>query len=221
MNNSDALAERQNKQEYAYNTLKEMIITNQLPADTNLIERQLCELLNLSRTPVRAALQDLENDSLAVYYPGRGMVVSKIQIEDFVEIFELRSALDILALRLFMQSDHGEIVRLMRKTVDDMARFLEEGDFRSFVRCDSAFHEYYFYNTGNKRLSKIMSTVADQIKRILNLTATDKERCRMSYEDHVRIIDAIESGDLQKASDLLLCHISGSLEYHIKKATRR
>lgn len=220
MQNIDVQNEKQNKKELAYNILKEMIISNELPADTNLVERQLCDMLNLSRTPVRAALQELENDGLVVTYMGRGAVVSKIQIEDYVEIFQLRSALDILALRLFMQKKDDRLIREMRKTVDDMAIYFEQEDFTSFVACDSAFHECYFFNTGNKRLEKVLEMISDQIKRILNLTATDKERCRGSYRNHLAIIEAIEAGDVAEATALLSAHISESLEYHVRKATR-
>ena len=220
MYNAADVNEKQSKQEYAYQILKEMIISNQLPADTSLVERQLCEMLNLSRTPIKGALQALEKDGLVVNYKGRGSVVSKIQIGDFVEVFQLRSALDILALKLFMQTNNAEAVGKLHKTVDDMAVFLEQEDFASFVRCDSTFHECYFYNTGNKRLGRIMSMIADQIKRISNLTASDREQCRKSYLEHCAMLEAIEAGDVTKATGLLSAHISESLEYHVRKVTR-
>ncbi len=213
-------ADKLNKHVYAYNTLKEMIITNKLPADTNLVERQLCEMLELSRTPVRSALQELVNDNFAVNYPGRGTVVSKIQIEDFVEIFELRSALDVLAMELFLRRNDAPAVCEMRRTVEDMKSFYDAEDFASFVKADSRFHEIYFTNTGNKRLERILATISDQIRRILNLTATDRDRCTMSYRDHLAIIEAIESGDREDTLRLVKAHITGSLEYHVRKAMR-
>ncbi len=212
--------EKQSKQEYAYQVLKEMILSNQLPADTSLVERQLCDMLNLSRTPIKAALQALENDGLVVTYKGRGCVVSRIQIGDFVEIFQLRSALDILALKLFMQTNNAEIVKKLHVIVDDMAGFLAQEDYASFVRCDSAFHDCYFYNTGNKRLERIMAMISDQIRRILNLTASDREQCRKSYQDHCVMLEAIEAGDITRATELLSAHISDSLEYHVRKIAR-
>ena len=220
MYNAAEINEKQSKQEYAYQVLKEMILSNQLPADTSLVERQLCDMLNLSRTPIKAALQALENDGLVVTYKGRGCVVSRIQIGDFVEVFQLRSALDLLALKLFMQKNNGEIVKKLHSIVDDMAEFLAKEDYASFVQCDSAFHDCYFYNTGNKRLERIMAMISDQIRRILNLTASDREQCRKSYQDHCLMLEAIEAGDIARATELLSVHISDSLEYHVRKITR-
>ena len=212
--------EKQNKQDYAYQTLKNMIITNELPAETNLVERQLCEMLGLSRTPVRAALQELENNNLVKNYPGRGMIVSKIQLEDYIEIFELRKSLDALSLKLFLEGGHNDIIVLMKHTIADMEAALNNDDLTAFAKCDMAFHEYYFYNTGNKRLVKIMSGLSDQIKRMLNIASDNKERCLHAYELHKNIMDAIENGNVDDALKALNEHLSDSLDYHIKRITK-
>ena len=102
--------ERENKHDFAYHKIKEWIIKGELPADTILVERQLCDMLGLSRTPVRSALQELAKDGYVLTAPGRGMMVSRVQIEDVIEIFEIRRSLDTLALELFMKSGRTDIV---------------------------------------------------------------------------------------------------------------
>ena len=198
--------ERENKHDFAYHKIKEWIIKGELPADTILVERQLCDMLDLSRTPVRSALQELAKDGYVLTAPGRGMMVSRVQIEDVIEIFEIRRSLDTLALELFM--------------VDDMRAALDKNDYQAFVRADNLCHELYAKNTGNQRLEKICADLIEQEQRITSLTANDTNRCRTSYRHHMAIMDKIEEGDVKKATTLLRKHLTDSMEYHIRKMSR-
>ena len=218
--NIQARLERENKHDFAYHKMKEWIINGDLPADTILVERQLCNMLGLSRTPVRSALQELAKDGYVLTAPGRGMMVSRVQIEDVIEIFEIRRSLDTLALELFMKSGRTEIVPQMRQTVDDMRTALEKNDYQAFVRADNLFHELYAQNTGNQRLEKICADLIEQEQRITSLTANDTNRCRTSYRHHMAIMDKIEEGDVKKATALLRKHLTDSMEYHIRKMSR-
>lgn len=221
MTATDNELDRKNKKQEAYEALKELIIMNKLPADTTLIERQISDMLGISRTPIRAALQELKNDGFVVSYPGKGMMVARLAIDDVVEIYELRKSLDPLSLTLFMNRDLKEIKSKMRSLIAEMERSYAEDDLAAFTRADNAFHECYIYNTGNRRLDRINGMIADQVRRMLNLTATDKEQCRIALEAHKAIMAAIDMDDAEVAASLIKEHISQSLERHIRKVTRR
>ena len=156
------LLDKKSKHDYAYRKLKEWIIQGVLPPDTILVERQLCEMLGLSRTPIRSALQELSKDGFVLNAPGRGMMVTRVQIEDVIEIFEIRRSLDILALELFMKNDHPDIVVQMRRTVEQMREALDQDDYQAFIHADNQFHELYSHNSGNRRLEGIWSDLQEQ-----------------------------------------------------------
>lgn len=212
--------DKKNKHDYAYRKIKEWIIRGELPADTILVERQLCEMLGLSRTPVRSALQELAKDGFVLTAPGRGMMVSRVQIEDVIEIFEIRRSLDILALELFMKSGREDLIKQMRRTVEDMKKAMDQNDCQAFVQADQLFHELYSHNTGNQRLEKICMDLSEQEHRILSLTINDTGRCKMSYRHHLAIMAKIEEGDVRKATALLRKHLTDSMEYHVRKMSR-
>lgn len=212
--------DRTNKHDYAYSQIKSWIIGGTLPADTILVERQLCEMLELSRTPVRSALQELAKDGFVLTAPGRGMMVSRVQIEDVIEIFEIRRSLDVLALELFMRISRPDIVSKMRETVDTMKTALEGQDFMAFVHADNRFHELYSHNTGNHRLERILVELSEQEQRILALTLNDVDRCKMSYRHHLTIMEKVEEGNVKKATELLRKHLVDAMEYHIRKISR-
>ena len=208
--------DKKSKHDCAYHEIKEWIIDGTLPADTILVERQLCELLNLSRTPVRSALQELAKEGFVTLSPGRGVMVSRIQIEDVIEIFELRRSLDVLALELLMKNDRPDIIRQMRQTVDNMKMALEQGDYQAVVQADNLFHELYSHNSGNQRLEKICMELSEQEHRITALTRYDADRCKTTYRHHFAIITKIEEGDIKNATTLLQKHLSDSMKYHIR-----
>lgn len=213
--------DRENKHDCAYRKIKEWIIQGTLPADTILVERQLCEMLHLSRTPVRSALLELAKEGFLLTAPGRGMMVTRVQIEDVIEIFEIRRAVDTLALELFMKNDRPDLVACMKKTVDDMKEALDRSDYQAFIDADSLFHEIYSHNTGNRRLEAIWSELVEQERRILAMTANDFARCKISYRHHVAIMTNIEEGNVKKAIALLGKHLNDSMEYHVKKMSRK
>src|SRR5699024_11790306 len=83
-----------------YDYLVEEIVSNKILPGTPIIETDIANELNMSRTPIREALKELESEGLIQRFPGRGVVVSKIAAQDIEEIFTLRITLELLALEL-------------------------------------------------------------------------------------------------------------------------
>ena len=213
--------EKTSKYEDAYHEIKRRIISGEFPPGTILVERRLCEMLQLSRTPIRSALQNLAQEGFLTTAPGRGLMVSSVQMEDVLEIFEIRRVLDPLALRLFMMSARKDVVDDMRQAIVEMGAALERQDFRAYVEADGRFHRFYTHYTGNKRLGKIWDDISDQEQRILAMTLSDVSRCQTTYPHHVAIFESIEKNDVEQAVTRLDQHLEDALEYHIKKLSRR
>ena len=217
MNVESLLSSGKTKQEIAYEEIKTLILNNKLLPGTVLLEQKLSDLLGISRTPVRAALRDLANENYITFLPGIGTVVSQIRIEDLIEIYEIREVLDVLSIRIFLNKDDKEILEEMKQHLKEMKKALGAGNYSEFVINDMAFHDCYLKNTGNSRLEHIMASLHEQIRRFLSLTASDAKKCNSSYNDHVKVMDAIDSKEYEKAAEALREHIVKSKEYHIKR----
>ncbi len=206
-----------NKREYAYAQIKEMIVSNELAGGTFLIERQLCEKLGLSRTPVRSALQELINDKLAVGFPGKGIMVAEISVKDVIEVYQLREVLDVLALKLFLNKpDNKPVIDEMRSHVLSMKEMLESNNFEDMTLHDMSFHSCYLNNTGNSRLQEILSSLWNQMQRIV-FSVKSLERYQETYLEHKQIMEAIDAGDYDKALEMLRAHMIASKVYHIER----
>ncbi len=211
------IEQKSSKHNYAYNTLKNWIKEGVLSPGTIIVERKVCEVLGLSRTPVRSALQELAKEGFLETAPGRGMMVSKLQLEDVAEIYQLREVLDVLALELFMKNDNPAIVASMRETVNDLSAALEKEDYAAFVFADNKFHDLYTSYCGNERLKNIWMDLTEQYQRIAIKIADDKDMCEKTYNAHSAIMDQVEAGNIPKATALLRKHMRDARDYHIKK----
>jgi DNA-binding GntR family transcriptional regulator len=98
------------KQHLAYDYLKESIISGKFPPNKPLIERELCDTLGVSRTPVREALRRLSSDGFVDFVPGRGTVVTRLTMDDMVHVYELKEALDKMAVKLCIQRKTDELM---------------------------------------------------------------------------------------------------------------
>ena len=87
----------ENKQQLAYQQIKQDILNNTYPAGTVMVERKLCEIYNVSRSPIRNALQQLTHEGLLSFVPGKGTVVASFSTDDILEVYDLIELLqDIL-----------------------------------------------------------------------------------------------------------------------------
>jgi DNA-binding GntR family transcriptional regulator len=205
------------KQEFAYNKIKNLIIKNEIKPDTLLVERQLCETLGVSRTPVREALRRLASEGMIELIPEKGAFVSRIRFEDLMEIFEIREALEGMAVRLCTLRKREDTVKQMEESIALQEKTLELGDRGSSVERDLDFHSIYIRGSRNSRLEGFLKTITDQINRFAITTVDDIERQRLSLEQHKRILEAVKNNDAESAEKLVREHIVNVKEYHVSR----
>ncbi|NTV90493.1 MAG: GntR family transcriptional regulator [Clostridiales bacterium] len=217
LNDNISIKSNFSKQHVAYEKIKDAIIKDELLPDTLLVERELCKNLGFSRTPVREALNRLALEGLVEFIPNKGMFVSKIRFEDMLEIYELREALEGMAIRLFTLRKDNEILRQMEECLVDQCRALEAADYARCVERDMDFHDLFVRGSRNNRLINFIKTVHDQNSRVAFFTVNDLERLKTSHEQHQRVFEAIGNNDAELAEKLIKEHIVNIKQYHIGK----
>ena len=121
----DEMNQSQPIREVAYEQLKHAIITGQIPAGSRIVETAYAEQLHISRTPLREALQKLEQDSLVEYVPHHGVVVKAFTISDIEEIFIIRNSMMMLLLPSIVENAAGEDIARLREILKVMDDALE------------------------------------------------------------------------------------------------
>ena len=207
---------KRSKKIMAYEMIKEDIVCNKIKPGTLLVERQICEGLNTSRTPVREAIQKLANESLVEFVPGMGAFVSNITYNDIIEIYDIRAMLEGLAaerctmhIRRAERQQLGENILLLEEAV-------KKNDYDAFIEHDIKFHQSVVNCARNERLRRLAGNYMDQARRITYLIRDDEERIHLSLEQHALIYKAIKANDPQKAFEGMKAHLLNSRDYHIK-----
>ncbi|HXX64891.1 MAG TPA: GntR family transcriptional regulator [Bacteroidota bacterium] len=125
--------------EQAYNRLEEMIVTLELPPGSVVSEAELSRRTKIGRTPLREALQRLLVQNLVTMLPHRGMMISGIDVADYLALLETRRVLDRLVVTKAARRATPEQRRNMRAISGAMSEAATTGDMASFMRADREF----------------------------------------------------------------------------------
>ena len=203
--------------ERVYAELESSIVSCRLAPGEVLRDRQLSEILRVSRTPVREALQRLQAAGLVQPGEKGGWVVAGFRENDIRELFELRRALEPLGLeQMFKRADQNAIERL-GYFFSDFAGEIPVERYPEYFERDHAFHKRIVACSSNSRLVAFYAIVEKQIHRGRHYLSTGYEgRVGANYNEHRDICRAIRMGDPEGAKEELVHHLRMGEELMIK-----
>jgi DNA-binding GntR family transcriptional regulator len=190
-----------------YETLFNKIVHGDFPINARLREEELAKTHQVSRTPVREALRELEKDGLIEMLTNRDTRVVGLNADDVEEVFEIRKVLEGLALRFAI---HNLSIGRLQELRHEIGRISESDDYVEFARVDAKLHNYVIESSNKKRLLAILTQLFRLIQRFRQLGFKDAKVRTQATIDHLALIDALVFRDLQKASEVLEKHIEYS-----------
>ncbi|MDF2569287.1 MAG: rspR 3 [Sporomusa sp.] len=191
-------------------TLREAIVNGVLKPGERLMEIQLAEELGVSRTPVREAIRKLELEGFVVMIPRRGTYVADLSIKDINEVFEIRTALDVLAAGLAVERITEDELEQLERLLVEIAELIEQDDADKIVESDSQFHDILYRASRNDRLVGIINNLREQFTRFRSISIQYPGRMQKSVEEHRRLVEAIASRDTDLAQQLAREHMENS-----------
>ena len=196
----------------AYAAIRSMIIAGDLPPGSRVTVRPIVEKLNLSATPVKAALMALEREGVLESKLHRGFFVPALSTADLREIYEMREALDWLAAQLAASAEnHAAIATQLRAKCEQQRTYLKSNDVDAYRRMDLEFHHDLWALCGNSRLQRTGEQLMDQMRLVNSLSARVPGRVEQSLTEHLLIVDAIEKGLAEQAGAAATQHIKSVL----------
>lgn len=200
----------------ATQALREAILRGRFPAGARLRETDLARQLGISRTPIREALGRLEQEGLIEVLPRAGVRVTLLNLDEAVELYDLREVIDGLAARLAARrADEAPLGRL-RKTLGRMAQGLERQDPNQWFGAHVAFHDEILRASGNARLQRLLSVVRLSIRHFHPLLLKTERRLEDADREHRGIFEAIAAHDAESAERLARAHIANAKEIVLK-----
>jgi DNA-binding GntR family transcriptional regulator len=187
--------------------LREDILAGRLEPGTELSEVALAKDFGTSRGPLREALGRLASEGLVTITPRRGAVVAQLSREEFIDAYQVREALETLAVRLAvpLMSD-GEIAHL-RELCELMDRAARDDEVRVFFDTNNSFHEALVRGSRNRKLHDVHRMLVGQMVPYLPRSLELRGNLQQSVAEHKAILAAIEERDAERAAALLAEHI--------------
>lgn len=195
-----------------YEILKEMIFKRQFVGGQKLDLNSLSEKMNISRTPLKDAINRLDSEGLVEVIPRKGTYVKKLETKDIVNMMEMRLMMEKWALTHFdkdkFQSVAEDLEKILIKSKDIVKT--EPFDYLSFLDLDSEFHKLIIMSHGNDRMTAAYTSmnIPFQITRVFYFKNHD--RSINTQEEHEKIVNALKSSDLNRAIELLTIHLEVS-----------
>ncbi|HVL70558.1 MAG TPA: GntR family transcriptional regulator [Beijerinckiaceae bacterium] len=184
----------------AYAEIRRRILDNEMPAGTLMLEQELAELLQMSRTPVREALILLAKEGMVEVRPRHGMRVLPVSADDMEEIYQILTALEADAAGEIARQGLPEAqVAALKAAVAEMDAALAADDLVRWARGDAAFHRILMESCPNRRLRALVYQFWDQSHRVRMLTLRLRPKPVSSNQDHLALVEAIERRDADTA----------------------
>ena len=197
--------------------IRQAITTGIFKSGERLMEIQLAEEMGVSRTPVREAIRKLELEGFVVMIPRRGTYVADISIKDITEVYEIRTALDVLAAGLAAERISDEELEEMQRLLVEIGQHIEEGNIDKIVETDTAFHDVLYQASRNERLVNIISNLREQITTLRGRSMHYPGRLTNTLEEHRAIVDSMAQRDVEKAKKAVRDHMENA-EHTLLKA---
>jgi DNA-binding GntR family transcriptional regulator len=192
--------------------LRDAIMTGALPPGTQLGETDLAARFQVSRGPLREAMQHLVSEGLLRSERHRGLFVIDLEPGDVYDIYLARSAVERAAMLRALRGDRDAVAAVLEQTVADMAAAADDDDPTALSTADLRFHEALINASGSKRLVRMARTLLIETRMCLSLLQNTYQRVEERVDEHTRIIDALRAGDDETALHLLEAHMEDAVQ---------
>ncbi len=196
-----------------YESLRKAIIEGLIPMGERINEKNYAVALNVSRTPVRVALQRLEDDGIVKHVPNIGIVVTRIKKKDVEEIYQIRVALDILATKnaaKFMTAEREQkMINLLNRT--EAAN--EAGEVQEVIDLAKEFNHSIYEYADMPHLQSIQEKLHDYLARFRDVSLMSDDRRGDAIKEHRMIFEYMRTGEQEKMEALITQHLSLSKKF--------
>ena len=173
--------------------LRQAILSRQFKPGQRLIERELVEATGASRTSVREALRELGAEGLVTAIPNKGTIVSEMSRDEARQIYELRSSLEGLAGRLFVQRASDAEVAELQEQFAAIKEAYSAGV--GALAAKDAFYAVLFRGAGNEPLRQVIAGLHARVSYLRAFSLTRPGRLERSLRELRDIMDAVEARD--------------------------
>ncbi|MET7395932.1 GntR family transcriptional regulator [Dactylosporangium sp. NPDC005572] len=191
--------------------MRDQIVRRAVQPGTHLVEDALAAQYDVSRGPVRDALRQLESQGL-VESRRRGYFVVGLSQRDIEDLYELREAIEVVAVTRAIEAATPEQMKAGRDIVKAMIDAADRSNAADFARADLRFHALLYQMGGNRRLTGVWADYEPVFASLMQLTVEEDRDLHPSANDHGLLLDLIVAGEPGPLAAEMREHLRGARE---------
>jgi DNA-binding GntR family transcriptional regulator len=188
--------------------LRQMLVENRIPPGAKLNERQLCEVLNVSRTPLREAIKMLAAEGLVELVPNRGAIALALGEADIANTFEVMAGLEALSGELAAQRVTDEEVAEIRALHYEMMAAYTRRDLSGYYSLNARIHRAINAAAKNPVLTATYNQVNARLQALRFRSNQDGAKWKGAVAEHEKMIEALAARDPAALRQVLLTHLN-------------
>ena len=204
--------------EQVVNAIVSEIVGGELPANARLIQDELARAYGVSRQPVQQALLLLRDRGMVREAPGRGLIVSPLDVDFVRNLYEVRAMLDGLAARLAAEHGSERARNEGQAYLDAGQAAVESGSLNEQIEADMQFHGFINELSGNPLIGETTAPHWPYLRRVMGeVLRDDAQMPQIILGEHVAILDAIIAGNGAEAEQLSRDHIARAAKIFVQR----
>jgi len=192
--------------------LRQDILSGVLTAGQKLDQTSIAERFCVSRMPIRDALRTLEGEGLVQIKPSRGAFVAMINLSEFIQIYQVREALESLAIQLAIPRIRDEELCVLVDYVNNMEKAVQQNDLGRWVDLDRSFHLGSYQACQNPTLLKVIAGFWNATQHYRRVFVSYPSKTDASHIRHKQLLEAFQARDGKRAAKLMVAHIRATVQ---------
>lgn len=212
---------RTSTRDIAYEALKAAILDGRLASGEAIIEERLAEQLQVSRTPLREALQRLESEELVIRRTNGRLLVAPLSRQQVEELFAVRALLEGLVARQATQRVTPEALARLRRITESIEQAARAGETEAVSLYGEQFHTELYHLSENSLATRLLNQLRDQIRRYRRIgPVEDPDRAARAAQEHRQLYELVAAGRAEEAETAMRSHIEASLAAVVRSLAR-
>ncbi|WP_143750790.1 GntR family transcriptional regulator [Clostridium merdae] len=196
--------------EIIYSALRDAIIDGTFPLGERINEKSLADQLNISRTPVRRAIDRLNKEGLVESVPNYGVIVNNISLRSIKEIYRIRKSLEVVLFDVFYEVMTEEDLQHLGDSCEKMMQAEEAEQIEEVFHWFSEYNDYVMQVVRMPRLTLLLEQLSEYLKNFRKYSFYSKERRLRAIQEHSKILECLRCRDRDALAKEVEQHISNS-----------
>ena len=181
------------------NVMRERILKGEYKIGEKIKETHVADELRVSRTPIRKAFKQLEEEGLVEYVPNRGCFAKGFTRRDIEDIYAIRKALEELTAEWAASRITESDIAQMKEKCDEMQTYVDKGDSAHVLSGNKEFHEIIYGATGSRFMSQVLRSYKEYIEQTTRPIFYEPKFLQQIVDEHRAIVEGFEQHDQEKA----------------------